>query len=386
MLRVLNINMEWRYAGPHVFILNLVKELRAEGVEIIVIAPIKSSNYFIKELRRKGIELQLLNLHVLTKDKLQLLKYFIFFIPEVFNIYKYIIKSRVDIVNCHHSWQIKGVLAAKLARKPVVWTMHDSYMPTLVKSIFKLISVLFSDAFISTGYRTKEYYFKDTKKKSKRIINISSSVDVSKFDPENVLENQYIASLKGLKLIMVSNITPVKGIEYFIEAASILNEKYKDLNFLLVGKQFKSQKKYFYKLIKRIHKLHLNNFHFWGSSFNIASILKAADITILSSISESSPICVWEYMSMAKPIVSTDVGDVARFIKNWENGFVVPIKDPVTLSEKISILIKDEELRKRFGAKARETAIRYLDVSICAKKHAEFYKEVLRSKGILNNE
>ena len=36
------------------------------------------------------------------------------------------------------------------------------------------------------------------------------------------------------------------------------------------------------------------------------------------------------------------------------------------------------DLRKRFGINAREIAIKNLDVEICVKKHAEFYREVTK--------
>lgn len=79
---------------------------------------------------------------------------------------------------------------------------------------------------------------------------------------------------------------------------------------------------------------------------------------------------------MAKPIVSTDVGDVARFIKDGENGFIGPIKDAAALADKVEIFIKNKELRKKFGKKARRVAVKYLDINVCAKKYATFYKHL----------
>ena len=80
---------------------------------------------------------------------------------------------------------------------------------------------------------------------------------------------------------------------------------------------------------------------------------------------------------MEKAIVSTDVGDVSRYLKDGVNGFIVPPKDVKALAEKVSILIEDEKLRVKFGKLARAVAVKELDVAICADKHRKFYLEVL---------
>jgi N,N'-diacetylbacillosaminyl-diphospho-undecaprenol alpha-1,3-N-acetylgalactosaminyltransferase len=87
---------------------------------------------------------------------------------------------------------------------------------------------------------------------------------------------------------------------------------------------------------------------------------------------------VWEAMAMEIPVVSTKVGDVDEFVKNYENGFVVPIKDSVALAQKVSTLIDSKKLRKQLGKKARHTAINELNLEICVKKHAEFYRTLLK--------
>ena len=83
---------------------------------------------------------------------------------------------------------------------------------------------------------------------------------------------------------------------------------------------------------------------------------------------------------MRKAIVSTDVGDVGRFIKDGENGFIVPPRNPEALAEKVGLLIEHEELRDYFGKRARAVAVRELDLEICALKQRDFYFEILESK------
>ena len=61
---------------------------------------------------------------------------------------------------------------------------------------------------------------------------------------------------------------------------------------------------------------------------------------------------------------STDVGDVAKFIKDGENGYIVPIKDVSTLVKKAGVLIENSDLREKLGINARKIAVKNLDVEI----------------------
>ena len=85
---------------------------------------------------------------------------------------------------------------------------------------------------------------------------------------------------------------------------------------------------------------------------------------------------VLEAMAMEKAIVSTDVGLVSTYLKDGETGFVVPVKDPVSMAEKVKILVENPDLRESFGKKARQTVQKELDISITAGKHKAFYEKV----------
>ena len=80
---------------------------------------------------------------------------------------------------------------------------------------------------------------------------------------------------------------------------------------------------------------------------------------------------------MEKAIVSTDVGDVAKFIKDGVSGYIVPIKNALAMAEKVEMLIENAALRERVGKNARKIAIENLDVDLCTKKQAEFYREIM---------
>ena len=105
-------------------------------------------------------------------------------------------------------------------------------------------------------------------------------------------------------------------------------------------------------------------------------LLKAIDIYVCSSYYESSPLSVWEAMAMKKAIISTDVGDIKKFIKNDINGIIINPNDEKALAEAISKLIKNSKLRISFGKLARQVSLKKLDLKKCARLNYNVYKNI----------
>jgi glycosyltransferase involved in cell wall biosynthesis len=272
--------------------------------------------------------------------------------------------------------QMKGIIAAKIANLKVIWHINDSETIQIIKLIFNLVASL-SDGFILTGERVKKFYFNNRTIKPKLNIKIQAPVNCSRFNPEIVEKDEVIDNNDRIKITTVGNINPTKRMEDFIDIANQLNQEYKNLIFYIIGPQLESQTKYLKRLKNLIKKYKLKNLIFYGRADKVESVLKASDIFVCTSESESGPMCVWEAMSMEKAIVSTDVGDVFHYIEDGVNGFLVAPRDVKMLAEKIAILLEDENLRKKFGKLARLVTIKRLNIEICAKKHKEFYLKVM---------
>lgn len=380
-LKVANVILDPRFGGPQNRILQVAERLKRYGVNTVVIIPKKGSDTFYSKLIQKNIQVKKLKLHGLTKHKSHLIGWFIFFVPELISLFRYLKKENFKLVHCNASWQIKGVLAARMARAKTILHLNDTWTPLGIKIVFRILRP-FCDGFIVTGKRVKESYFNGCEINVKNIEEIQAPVDSKYFDPKYTETNRTIGNNRGIKIITIANINPTKGLEYFIKMASFLNKKYGDrsMKFYIVGACFDSQKTYLTKLNQLVRNLNVKNLHFYGNSANVPSVLKGADIFVCTSLNESGPMSVWEAMAMEKAIVSTDVGDVKRFIRDGVNGFVVPPRDIERLAEKTSILIQSKELRDKFGKLARTIAVKKLDIQICAQKYKQFYMAFFDTK------
>jgi glycosyltransferase involved in cell wall biosynthesis len=75
----------------------------------------------------------------------------------------------------------------------------------------------------------------------------------------------------------------------------------------------------------------------------VATYLKGADAFVLSSDYEGMPMCVLEALASGLPVVSTDVGEVARVVSPGVNGELVHVHQPGHLSDAMKKCLENAE-------------------------------------------
>ncbi|MDX2464376.1 MAG: glycosyltransferase family 4 protein [Porticoccus sp.] len=379
MIKIANVIEDARLAGPQLRIAAVASRLNKNKYKTTVLIPKKDNDRFKKKLEDFGVEYKELPLHCLTKDKKKLLLFVLYFTYEVFSLWRYLKYERFDIVHVSGgSWQWKGVIAGKLAGCRVLWHLNDTRMPDYIKMVFRFLAKYFSDGFIVAGDKVKKYYLDDLKVRKKIVEVIQAPVDCTSFSSNSVTIDKNIEKYNSVNVVTIANINPVKGLETFIKSAAKLKSNGLNVNFFIVGPVYDSQMSYFDILKKIVTDLDVENIHFLGGVDDVKSILKSANIYVCSSLSEASPTSVWEAMAMGKPVVSTDVGDVSRFIKNGVNGFIVDVNDDEGMMLALSKLVCSPGLRAEFSKKNREIALTQLDVSRCVAKHENVYKSLVK--------
>jgi glycosyltransferase involved in cell wall biosynthesis len=379
-LRVCNIIEDGRFGGAQARIIAVADRLRNKGIETIVVLPKDDSGVFQLMLSQKKLQTIPIRLHRSSRNIPQLIRHFFYFIPELICLIRILKREKVDIVHCNGSWQIKGVIGGKLTGKKVLWHLNDTRRIRIIDLFSYLAGKYLCDAFIFAAKRVRDYYLSNKSIARKPHFEIQAPVDTEVFDPDRVKPEKGLERNGYYSVVTIGNVNPAKGIEYFVEMVSLLNEKFENLWFCIVGPHFLEQGKYSRKLNIMIKKGGFKNIFFRGWVKDVRPILKAANIYVCSSVHEASPTSVWEAMAMGKPIVATDVGDVARFIMDGENGFVVPPRNSEALAEKVEILLRDEKRRRKFSERVRNLAVEHLDIDVCVKKHAQAYRYVLGMK------
>jgi glycosyltransferase involved in cell wall biosynthesis len=97
-----------------------------------------------------------------------------------------------------------------------------------------------------------------------------------------------------------------------------------------------------------------------GSESETADAFAAADIFLLPSLFEGTPLTLVEAMAAGLPVVTTATCGMRDVVRDGENGLLVPLRSPSSIVSAVERLIGDEQLRSRLGAAARaEAAERY---------------------------
>lgn len=69
--------------------------------------------------------------------------------------------------------------------------------------------------------------------------------------------------------------------------------------------------------------------------------------------SESAPVVLIDALQFGLPVVGTDWRGIPAMVTDGENGFLVPVHDPIAVADRLETLLKDGQLRRRMGEASR---------------------------------
>jgi glycosyltransferase involved in cell wall biosynthesis len=197
----------------------------------------------------------------------------------------------------------------------------------------------------------------DEKKLNVKFNNVfvcSTGVDTDLFKPGT--DRHEIRRLLNLSdddwvVLCVGRLDLVKGVNYLIEAAKIIIQKFGNAKFILVGDG--SLRKEYETLASSFP----SNIIFLGWREDIPQLMRMADIFVLPSLSEGIPSVIMEASASKLPIIATDVGGISQLISDGENGVLVKPKNVESLVEAIQTLIKEPLTISKMGELGREKMV-----------------------------
>lgn len=149
---------------------------------------------------------------------------------------------------------------------------------------------------------------------------------------------------------MVSFLRSYKGHPYVIEAAKHILSTRNDVLFVIVGEG--PDKDAIQALIDaqgvgdRVKLL--------GFRDDLLNILHSLDVFVSPSTEgDTIPQAVMQALAVGLPVVSTTVGSIPDVVRDGVTGFVVSPRESRPLAERISQLLENEYLRRRFGNNAQ---------------------------------
>jgi len=179
-------------------------------------------------------------------------------------------------------------------------------------------------------------------------------------------------------LLYLGRIQNIKGIFEIIQALSIIKKDGYQFKMIFAGNPVDRDTIKNLKL--HVKELGIDDFcHFenYVSGTKKEKILNEADIFVFPSYTEGCPTSVLEAMASGLFIISTDVGALREIIQDKRNGFLVKVRDPLDLAEKLKIALNDLKLVRKIGANNRKEALRQYEADLIIGQIKEIYNELI---------
>jgi glycosyltransferase involved in cell wall biosynthesis len=282
-------------------------------------------------------------------------------------------RIKPDIVHAQSfSIAVPAIISKGILHIPyVVWGQGtDVYLPERFTRITSKPILRNADAALALT--------EDMKQKMQRIYDREVSIVPNGINLERFKISSGGTTESNTKTILfVGRLHPVKGVQYLIEAMTIVHQEMPDAKLVIVGDGKERP-----RLEELAERLDLNScIQFVGQvpQERIPEAMHQADVFALSSLSEGFPVVLLEAMAAKLPIVATNVGGLPNIVEERVNGYLVSAKSPDEIADRILILLQNDELRERISANNRDKAELFAWSKIAVKVEKEYQKAIAQS-------
>ena len=287
-------------------------------------------------------------------------------------------RRRFEIVHTH-SWGtlVEGVLAAKLARVPIVVHGEHGLLDGQRRHIV-MQRWLWSatDQLLSVSAPLADRMSRLVGLPRHNIDVVTNGVDTDRFRPAGDLQAERRASFglppQGLLLGMVARLVPVKNCLGVIQAVARLRHEGLHVSLALAGDGPLRD-----ELVRAAHDLRIDDcVYFLGNIIDVDRLYQAIDIFVLNSHSEGMSNTILEAMASGRPIVATDVGSNPELVVAGRTGMLVPADDVGILTDTLMDLIRNPDMRKELGVAARRRAEDEYSLDRMVHKYESVYERL----------
>ena len=340
---------------------DLIKEIIKKGYEVVVTGPNQIGVDKILELGARFVEIPNNKNGVNPFADLRYQK----------KLQKLFEKEQPDVVLSYTSKPvIYSTIASKKAEKKIGKHIHTVAMITGVGYAFtantfkaKIIRFIMSMLYRKALRRADKVVFQNEDDKNQfeqlklanpnktGVVN-GSGVNTDKFFKAGYPER--------LTFFMLARVMYSKGIREYLQACKIIKDQFPEVRCMLLGAcegiQDSLSKD---DLTPYIEK---DIIEYFGETDKVEDYYQQCSVYVLPSYREGTPRTVLEAASMGRPIITTDAPGCRGTVIDGKTGFLVPVKDGVSLADKMIEFVKNPELIECMGQASAEYCREKYDV------------------------
>lgn len=291
-------------------------------------------------------------------------------------------KHKIDVLHVHYA--IPHAYAAYMGKKmladdgihiPMITTLHGTDITLVGSHPFYKKAVQFSINHSEYVTAVSHSLKADTERLfdiEKDIEVIPNFIDLNKFKFKDVpCEKGQIAPDDQLIITHISNFRPLKRVIDILKVFKKVNEKL-NVKLLMVGDGPEKVRAVRYSKANGLDTGVL----FLGKSNEIDEILCFTDLFILPSEQESFGLAALEAMAHGVPVVCSDVGGLPEVVEEGFSGYLCPVGDIGTMTERSIHILEDPERHKQFKRQAYQSSQKY-DINKVVSHYESLYQKAL---------
>ncbi|HEX6533142.1 MAG TPA: glycosyltransferase family 4 protein [Gemmatimonadaceae bacterium] len=353
--------------GAEVMLLHLAEELRRRGHEVLPVGPANRVGWLGARFRERGFDPATYTLRRA------------FDLRCVAQLTRLLRERRVEVVHSHEfTMAVYGAAAARRAGARHVITMHGGryFADQWRRRAALRWAVRRSDALVAVSGATAEDLGRTLGVRRDTVHVVPNGIEFRSGVRERVRRELKVDD-DELLLVAVGNLYPVKGHMVLLRALAALAapgapgaEAPVSWRLAIAGRGDEEGPLRAFAgkegIADRVHLL--------GFRSDVPDILAAGDVFVMPSLSEGLPLALVEAMSMALPIIASDVGGIPEVVSRAEEALLVPPGDAEALAGAIRDLLAHPEHRRALGDAARRRAYRDFSVRTMGEAYERLYR------------
>ena len=248
----------------------------------------------------------------------------------------------LDIYDIIHFNGINGVLPLLLMflrKKKLVFTIHDISSHSGEKTRFNFTEKL-TTYIIKSRYPLIIQNLKDFALINQKYPQISSKFKFIPFGVLDVYREFKTAEITApiSDLLFFGRISPYKGIEYLIDALSILDSKGLKIKTIIAGQG------HLYFKNDNLERLNIELINKYIKNEELVALIENTKVIVCPYKDATQSGVVMTAFAFNKPVIASAVGSFQEVVKEEITGFLVPPGDANALASRIEQLITDTAL------------------------------------------
>jgi L-malate glycosyltransferase len=298
---------------------------------------------------------------------------------------RFVRDQRADLIHAHQYTpffyaRAPGWIGLRL---PVLFTEHGRFYPDLPnrkRIVFNQLFLRRRDRVVAVGQSVKQALIDNEGIPASKIEVIYNGVRLDDFQTDPAMRQQIRAELSipvaAPVAILVARLDYLKDHATAVRTAERVRQQLPDFRLLIVGEGPERA-----KIEAEIATRGLGDCVIMlGQRTDVRRLLSAADVFLLTSISEGIPVTLIEAMGGQLPVVSTAVGGVPEVVVGEQTGILAPSGDDAALAASVIRTLTEADFARRLGAAGRARAVELFSEEQMHAAYAAVYGELYCSQ------